>query len=149
MRSVSNTYSNYGAKFGIVWEGYTVRPKTLSLIRGLPGSGKNTLGEALAPNHTWSADDFFIEDGIYCFDPTKLSEAHSWCEGRVEEDLAKGVDQVAVCNTFSRRWEYQKYIYMARKYGYTVFMMTCQNRFSSVHHITRRAMENMQSRWEH
>ena len=127
-----------------------MRPKTLTIIRGLPGSGKSSLGSILATGHSWSADDFFMNaDGVYEFNASKLKEAHDWCESVVEEDLANGVDQVAVCNTFSRRWEYQKYIQLAKKYGYSIFMLTCQNRFQSLHNVTWRTMKTMTSRWEH
>ena len=126
-----------------------MRPKTLTIIRGLPGSGKSSLGASLAPGHSWSADDFFMNEGAYEFNASKLKEAHDWCENRVEEELAAGVSQVAVCNTFSRRWEYQKYIQLARKYGYTPFVVTCQNRFASLHSVTWRTVSNMRSRWEH
>ena len=48
-------------------------PKELILLRGLPGSGKTTLGEVIMykPNNDLkplSADDYFIEsDGTYNF----------------------------------------------------------------------------------
>ena len=56
-------------------------PKILTLVRGLPGSGKSTFA-----NWIWNeyaiceADKFFYDkEGNYNFDATKLSQAHKWC----------------------------------------------------------------------
>ena len=55
-------------------------PKILTLVRGLPGSGKSTFA-----NWIWNeyavceADKFFYDkEGNYNFDAIKLREAHEW-----------------------------------------------------------------------
>ncbi len=57
--------------------------KNLYLLRGIPGAGKSTLAKQLGDAH-FEADSYFMIDGEYQFDPTKLRKAHEWCQGQVE-----------------------------------------------------------------
>jgi len=57
--------------------------KQLILLRGLPGSGKSTFANLLGGIHV-EADQYFIQDGEYKFDASKLKQAHNWCKLRVE-----------------------------------------------------------------
>ncbi len=45
--------------------------KELFLLRGLPGSGKSTLAKSLSDSHI-EADMFFMKDGEYKFDGSKI-----------------------------------------------------------------------------
>ena len=125
----------------------------LFLIRGLPGSGKDTLaarlkGPGLAPSsivRIHSADDFFMSHNqnwtkhpfetvgprhrrratpptTYNFDPKKLPQAHKACQEDCDASLEDGYD-VAICNTFSCRWELQPYLDLAKKHDATVIVM--------------------------
>lgn len=125
-----------------------MRPRTLFLCRGLPGSGKSSLARLLAPGHAYAADDFFEKDGGYDFDREKLGEAHAWCQERVEADLAGGVPYVAVHNTFSKAWEAKAYYALAANYGYSVFVIEAQNDFGNVHGVPASTIEAMRDRWE-
>ena len=81
--------------------------QTLYLIRGLPGAGKTTLAHRIAPL-VYSADDYFGTGALYCYDATKIKEAHEWCQEKVRAAIKSGLD-IAVANTFTRRWEMQPY----------------------------------------
>lgn len=121
---------------------------TLFIIRGLPGSAKTTLGKMLS-EQTFAADDFFEEeDGSYNFDPAKLGEAHGFCKIRVEQALAHKCPVVSVCNTFTQAWEAAPYFELAKKYGYRVSVIHCQNDFGNVHGVPVEAIERMKERWE-
>lgn len=135
-------------------------PKILYLIRGLPGSGKSTLGEILAPGQCVSADDFAEDaEGRYCFDPDKLSYYHKecekscryWMEGfRRTRPHALNPSEpsvIAVANTFSQPWEAEPYFEMADEYGYEVFVIECQNDFGSIHNVPQKTIDAMRSRW--
>jgi predicted kinase len=85
----------------------------LYLIRGLPGSGKSTLAHDLKRaglvDEVVEADIFFMEDGVYRFDPKKLPAAHNRCIQTVQTALGLG-RRVAVANTFSQHWEMERYL---------------------------------------
>ena len=134
----------------------------LYLIRGLPGSGKSTLARKLsvalnAPH--FEADDFFtMWDGMYLFDAKRLPEAHAYCFDKVRictdpdnptmnGDTDQPVD-VIVANTFSRIWEMQKYLDLAKERGIPVTVITCEGNYGSTHDVPDHAIERMKERWE-
>lgn len=131
------------------------KPKLLYIVRGLPGSGKSTLAEELmrgfrsmgfhASRH--EADDYFMRRGKYCFDQTKLNEAHAFCQRGVDFAMQAG-EIVAVANTFTRRWEMEPYLKMAKKYGYRVTELTCNGRHGNTHNVPEEAIQRMAARWE-
>jgi predicted kinase len=135
--------------------------KTLYLIRGLTGSGKTTLadmiGEGLWLEHelsaqTVSTDDYWTRpDGEYRFDASQLKKAHAYIQDTVRgymKGLHEHVDAVIVHNTFSCNWEMKPYKDMAREYGWSVFVIECQNDFGSTHDVPDEVRERMAERWE-
>jgi hypothetical protein len=79
----------------------------LRLFRGLPGSGKNYQAhQGGAP--VFSADDFFLHDGIYQFDLYKIGQAHNQCIFNALQAIQRG--DVAVANTFTQYWELLPYL---------------------------------------
>lgn len=128
----------------------------LYIIRGLPGTGKSTLGETLAGKQSFAADDYFMVDGEYKFDPSKLGEAHNQCARNVKNALLEGEAAVAVCNTFSCRWEYAYYIAMAKKVGARFYLIDLFDGATPIeelfarnaHGVPRHVFDNMYRRWE-
>ncbi len=86
----------------------------LFIIRGLPGTGKSTLGRDLAPDYCHAADDYFMVGKEYQFDATKLAAAHADCLARTRAALEAGAT-VAVANTFTQRWEMQPYLVLSHE----------------------------------
>lgn len=121
---------------------------TLYIVRGLPGSGKSTLAKKLvdAERH-FEADTFHMVDGEYRFDPSKIKDAHEWCKASVKEALT-GSGPVAVSNTFTRRWEYQPYIDLAKANGFAVQIVECYGNWESVHSVPEDVLKAMRERWE-
>jgi predicted kinase len=123
--------------------------KKLFLFRGCPGSGKSTAAEALCENVV-SADDYFTnEAGVYKFEGTKIKQAHEYCAMKTAAIMTTGED-VAVANTFTRKWEMQRYYDMAREMGYMVFSMIVENRHEgeNVHNVPEGAVQKMRDRFE-
>jgi predicted kinase len=88
--------------------------KTLTLLRGLPGSGKSTFAKQIWNEYAiCEADKYFVdkESGEYRFDASKLKEAHSWCKNEVEIRMidnqinSQYYAEIVVSNTFTQEWE--------------------------------------------
>jgi len=122
--------------------------KTLFLLRGLPGAGKSTLADSLGIDYV-EADMFFMQDGEYKFDGTKIKLAHEWCQDRVRKIMELGMN-VAVANTFTQEWEMEPYLEMAEEFGYRVNSLIVENRHGneSVHGVPAQAMDIMEKRFE-
>eukprot|EP00854_Cymbomonas_tetramitiformis_P026281 gene26281-32215_t len=94
----------------------TASRKKLHLFRGLPGSGKTTAAGALPKSVVpVSADDYFMIQGKYVFDSSKLSEAHQQCQAAAVQALKAG-RSVTVHNTFTQAWEMAPFVKLAAKY---------------------------------
>jgi len=128
--------------------------KELFLVRGVSGSGKNTLAEALAyfsSAPVLSADNFFMVDGEYKFDPSKLKEAHADCRTKTEFEMGVvSSSMIFVANTFTREWEMKAYYDLAEKYGYRVHSIIVENRHGGVneHDVPEETIQAMRDRFE-
>ncbi len=141
------------------------REVSLILVRGLPGSGKNTFAEKIS-DYVFSADDYFMtENGEYKFDGSKLGEAHADCLKRTKEALrdCNVNDIVVVANTFSQHWEMAPYLYMF-DCGAPDFMPDVNNTVidlydngccdtelleRNTHDVPLKNIQDMRERWEH
>jgi len=93
--------------------------KQLVIMRGVPGSGKSTLALTYG-GVILSTDDFFVANGQYCFDPTKLKEAHAFNQDRTKLAMIKGNEVIVIDNTNILRAHIQPYLDLAEQYGYEV-----------------------------
>jgi predicted kinase len=123
--------------------------KNLYLLRGLPGSGKTTLAQSISGLHV-EADMFFVKDGVYQFDASKLKLAHEWCRNKVKFWMESNVESIIVTNTFTQKWEMDGYYRMAEDYGYTVFSLIVENRHGgiNVHNVPVETLNKMRERFE-
>ena len=98
--------------------------RCLILLQGLPGSGKSTLARKLVAEtphaEVLSTDDFFMHQGHYCFDPSRLGEAHQWNQERAKQAIRQGCPCVIIDNTNTRAWEMYPYAKYATRFGYRV-----------------------------
>jgi predicted kinase len=119
--------------------------KVLYIVRGIPGSGKTTYAEGLGLKHHYETDQFWGED--YDFDPSRLREAHQWCQDVTETALADGND-VVVSNTFIRQWEIEPYRRMAERHQADVVEHICRGSYQSVHNVPDHIVAKMERQFE-
>jgi ABC-type glutathione transport system ATPase component len=128
--------------------------KVLYIVRGIPGSGKSTLAKSLGGSH-FETDKFFMVDGEYKFDGTKLKEAHQWCQNEVNTAMilnhTAGLNsKIVVSNTFTQEWEMEPYIEMADRHEYKVFSIIVENRHGGTneHGVPDEVLTKMRERFE-
>ena len=130
--------------------------RNLYLLRGLPGSGKSTLARLVGDAFV-EADMFFLKNGKYEFDGSKIRDAHAWCQSTVREWMQMNADtygleysEIAVSNTFTQEWEMEAYYDLAKEFNYKVFSIIVENRHDGVnsHGVPEDKLESMKSRFE-
>jgi len=122
--------------------------KKLIIIRGVSGSGKSTYAQKKFTGLPhYEADQFFSLEGEYKFNPSKLKEAHTWCQSQVRASLEKG-KSVVVSNTFTRKWEVEPYLKMAQETGAEVVIYRMMTQFKNVHNVPQSVVDEMKERFE-
>jgi predicted kinase len=128
--------------------------KNLILLRGLPGSGKSTVADLIGAKGAgyahFEADMFFMQDGIYKFDASKLQLAHNWCMIQTEKAMADDTSIIIVSNTFTQNWEMDFYYEKAKYYDYRVMSLVVENRHNGVnqHGVPEDKLEIMRKRFD-
>jgi predicted kinase len=123
--------------------------KELYLLRGLPGAGKSTLAKSIGGHHI-EADMYFMIDGKYMFDATKIKDAHSWCSTSVFGLMSNDKTKIVVSNTFTQEWEMTKYMDLAKDFGYMVYSLIVENRHNgkNAHNVPTHVIDKMNERFE-
>lgn len=125
----------------------------LYIIRGVPGSGKTTLAAEMEQcgmvDIFCEADTYMVNAfGEYQFNPSRLKDCHAACQRTSDSALNAGYN-VAVSNTFTRKWEMQPYLDMAEKHGAKVTVIVCQGEYKNTHGVTDDKVEEMKRRFEY
>ena len=122
----------------------------LVIVRGPSGFGKSTY---VAKNFTpkgfihFEADMFFIKNGEYRFDRTKLGAAHMWCQGMVRKSLELGAN-VVVSNTSTTLKELSDYIKIAKDCTVAFRVIRLAKQFKNIHSVPDVVVENMITRFQ-
>ena len=135
---------------------------TLTLVRGLPGSGKSTYAKKAMEikygktptkwdkKHVlYEADQFFIADnGQYNYDQPFIAIAHDWCFSSTVKALKDGYD-VWVANTFCNFQEMERYLGLGEIIpNLNIEVYVCKNKFKSIHNVPDGVIEKMKARWQ-
>ena len=135
------------------------RTKCFFLVRGIPGSGRTSIAQNLELTYNpygfktkiIEANDFFMKDGVYTFNPLKLEEAHDDCIERTKEALTDDTtDVVIVTNTFVHKWEIDPYLDMMDYIkNIVVFdVIIAQGGKGSTHDVPLKTIEKMKRNFE-
>jgi predicted kinase len=127
--------------------------KIIYLVRGIPGSGKSTFAKTLVKKDYChkEADMFFVDrDGNYNFEPSKIKDAHLWCQEEMDFLMRLEHSPVVVSNTFTQEWEMEPYLELAKTYGYKTFSIVVENRHGGVneHNVPDEVLTKMRDRFE-
>ena len=120
----------------------------LYILRGPSGSGKsklaNTLHLAGIVDHVFEADQFMVDDkGNYAYDRARLQYCHDECKRLTVEALSRG-DNVAVANTFTKRWETAAYVELTPD----VTVLTVEGNFPNIHGVPDDVVAHQRKRME-
>jgi predicted kinase len=121
----------------------------LIIIRGPSGSGKTTFAkERFYPTVPLvEADMYFIKDGTYEFNPERLKDAHEWCRNQVRKMLCD-YGKCVVANTFTRHWEIQPYLDIAKEMNVEVEILRMTGAFQNVHGVPKSVVKAQRDRME-
>lgn len=120
------------------------------VLRGLPGSGKSTLAALLAARYGFvhlEADQHFVTNGVYRFDPARVADAHAVVARDTLDALQLG-RQVVVANTHVRLWEMAAVVGAARLAGRRLCFVECHGAWPNVHGLAELVLGSMRQRWE-
>lgn len=125
------------------------KANSMILVRGLPGSGKSTIAKNLIGWY-WhlETDMFWMKDGEYKFEPTRLREAHQWCQNETRTILTRGFSPV-VSNTFTTKKELKAYFDIAKEFGIVPQVILCQGQWTNVHNVPENVLNQMAGRFEY
>ena len=106
----------------------------LTIIRGMPGSGKKHLAYYLENNNCenvvmCSNNDFFYKNNHYSFNSKKIGEAIHACKKKAIKAMSASAEDIYVMGNFNEKWLYEEYVLLAESFGYSVKIIdiSCSN----------------------
>ena len=136
--------------------------KICYILRGLSGTGKSELAKALGNEGSiFSTDSYFMVDGEYQFDPSKLGEYHK----RNLDDATAFMERFGpyttpancvIDNTNTQHWEYEKYVEAAKANDFIVQVISIDWDAMDIpiyakrnsHGVPEEVIRNQAARWE-
>jgi NEDD4-binding protein 2 len=140
---------------------YDTTHNTMYILRGLPGSGKSSISKYLSEYFeecsVFSADDYFMKNGVYSWSKDKIEQAHITCYNKVKMCANNGDPFIVVDNTNSRVNEFAQYVELGKNFGYRIIVLEiyCKNKdqcvkFSKrgIHKILIQDILKIYDRWQ-
>ncbi|KAL4002417.1 AAA domain family protein [Acanthocheilonema viteae] len=96
------------------------------IMRGIPGSGKSYLASDLVSGTdgaVFNTDKYFMQNGVYRFDPTKLDEYHQRNWKAARNAILQGIKPIIIDNTNILVTHMKPYINLALKNLYEIYFV--------------------------
>jgi|GEM_PF-525481 len=129
-------------------------PRRVTILIGIPGSGKSTWAAKQEGATVVNADRYHIgADGVYRYSVANAGKAHLWCYRAFLDALERRDEHIIVDNTNTQNWERSPYVKHAQLCGYTVefkrFRCPVERAAKrNVHGVSREIIEKMAARIE-
>lgn len=131
------------------------------ILRGYPGAGKSTYVKNNFKEDTTvvcSADHFFMKNGEYKFDPSKLSEAHAASLRKFIDVINHPTDTpqtLVVDNTNTSVLELSPYLMVAKAYNLKIRLvkLVCKNGYKeaagrNIHGVPEKTVKRMEETFQ-
>lgn len=124
----------------------------LTIITGLPGSGKTTEAKSiLSKDETYETkhfenDQFHIIKGKYSYDSDLVKYAHGLCKCQAAMWLNRGKD-VVVSNCFISSFSLVDYAEIAMKTSSSVEIIEMTGDYGSTHNVPESVIQDMSNGW--
>ena len=99
---------------------------TLTIFRGLPGSGKTTRANELGTIVLSPADMYSTRDGKYCWTPEMSEKGRKWAMEILEFSLLHEID-ITVAEVLPKIASVMRYVIPAIKKGYKIKVIDCES----------------------
>ena len=137
----------------------------LIIVRGMPGSGKSTIAKMLKdkhkdkPSRICSTDNYFMQHGVYRFDPSKLGQYHT-ANYNDAASFVEVFDNTCLCiidNTNVAFRDFEQYCEAAVDNGHTVSFAEPGTPWKfnleelvkhNTHNVPKQAIARMISKWQ-
>lgn len=95
------------------------------------------------------ADDYFMYNGEYKWNPDDIGTAHAWCQRKCRRFMKKQIGRIIVANTSTTERELKPYLDLGRQFGYKIFSIIVENRHggTNVHNVPDAVLEKMVNRF--
>ena len=120
----------------------------LTIIRGLPGSGKSTYAARNYPDtfHV-ETDMFHVHYGEYDFNPHVRSQSESWLKNSIRIALRSGMDVVASC-VFGHAKKIEELKQIANDAGAKFEVIRLIGNFGDKHNVPKDVLRAMRESFE-
>lgn len=119
--------------------------KNVIILRSVSGVGKSSFAQLIAePKIICEADSYFMKNGKYEFDATKLGHAHKTCQQKFLEALDNPVvENIVVSNTNTKPSDYKFYAEEAKKRDIRVTFVVLERRHDgeNTHNVPLETLE--------
>ena len=120
----------------------------LTIVRGLPGSGKSTYVRDHFPGVFHVENDMLhVKDGAYRFDQSRQMTAVTWCYEMIERALEHGMDAV-ISNTFTQRRFILPYVELCERLNIPYRVIRMETQYGNIHDVPADVMKRMTDSFE-